>query len=241
MRTFSKLKAFCSFPETLPDKPSKRRDDAAALGTLFHSYIEEWVQSGRDGWQFSCEDAPEPVATWIRRMRQKWTPPPGVETEVCLGLEDLPFPQHVPVVEEPPRSHKYVAVDGRTPVLTAGRSDLQWVEESILNVADIKTGQFYLGPPARLRQLQAQGFAAFSRAFGIAPPEGAGFRVGIYYARTGYFDWSDIIRPGTPEWDQAWRECLDAAKRDQEPHPGAHCLSCYDKAACQANPEREAA
>lgn len=241
MRSFSKLKAFCSHPETMPDKPSKRRDDAAAIGTLFHKYIEEWAKATSAGAPFHCDGAAEPVRGWIKRMRSVWTPPPGLEAELCLGLADLPFPQWVDAREEPPLSHKYHAVNAGESLLTAGRADLVWVADRCLYVADIKTGQFYLGPPARLRQLQGQGFAAYSRAH-FHEQAVDHFRVGIYYARTGHFDWSDPVAPGSEEWGVMWKECLEAAKRDQEPRPGPHCLSCWEKKECAANPEaREAA
>jgi hypothetical protein len=239
MRSFSKLKAFCSYPETIPQKPSKRRDDAAEIGTMFHKYIEEWAKATAAGTPFHCDGAPEPVRTWIRRMRGSWTPPAGLETELPLGLEDLPFPQYVEVTE--PEPHVYVPVDANAKLLTGGRADLVWVADRVLHVPDIKTGQFYLGPPARLRQLQAQGFSAFSRQNLRAPGSVDAFKVGIYYARTGHFDWSDPVGPGTEEWAVMWRECLEAAKRDQKPRPGPHCLSCWDRKECPSNPEAQEA
>jgi hypothetical protein len=106
----------------------------------------------------------------------------------------------------------------------------------LVRVADIKTGQFYLGDPGRLRQVLAQGFAAWERA-----GDCQGFIPGIYYARTGHFDWGQPIVEGTTAWAEAWRVVLEAAKRDTEPHAGAHCLGCWDKKACPSNPVVEAA
>lgn len=126
-RSFSALKAFCSHPETFTRKPKKRRDDAAALGTEFHLYIQRWVESIAAGKPFHCDGAKEPVRGWIRRMRQTWTPPPGLEAELAVGLEDLPGPKFVEVLE--PKPHEYEPADGKTPLLTAGRADLVWVEE----------------------------------------------------------------------------------------------------------------
>jgi hypothetical protein len=126
MRTFSKLKAFCSFPDTIPEKPSKRRDDAAAIGTLFHKAIEVWAVTG-DASHF--ENLDEPVRGWALAMRERWTPPAGIETEVALGLADLPVPRFVEVRETEPGSHEYVPADGKSPLLTAGRADLVWTEE----------------------------------------------------------------------------------------------------------------
>lgn len=234
MRSFSRLKAFCSFPDTIEEKPSKRRDAAAAIGTTFHKYIEMWVTSVRDGTVFHCDGAVEPVKGWITMMRQRWTPPAGLMTEVALGLADLPEPEFVAVNE--PEPHVYVAKDGKTPLLTAGRADLIWEDDDeAVRVCDIKTGQFYLGDPGKLRQVLAQGFAAASL-------HGAGaFRPGIYYARTGHFDWGQPVTKGSAAWAEAWRVVLEAAKRDTDPHPGAHCLGCWDKKSCPSNPVVEAA
>jgi hypothetical protein len=233
MRTFSKLKAFCSFPDTIPEKPSKRRDDAAAIGNLLHKAVEVWVATG-DTAHFA--GLPEPVRGWAEIMRQRWTPPENCETEIPLGLVDLPTPKFTAVRETAPGSHEYVPLDAGTKLLTAGRADLVWEDdEECVRVCDIKTGQFYLGDPARLRQVLAQGFAAASLY-------GAGaFRPGVYYARTGHFDWGQPVLIGEPSGDEAWRYVLDAAMRDTEPHPGAHCLGCWDKKACPANPVVEAA
>ncbi len=229
MRTFSRLKALCSFPDSLPEKPSKRRDDAAALGSLLHKAVEVWVHTGEAG---HFDGLPEPVRGWARLMRERWTPPAGCETEVALGLADLPLPKHVNVLEDPPDSHKYRAIDGRTPVLTAGRADLIWTEDALVRVADIKTGQFYLGDPARLRQVLAQGFAAWER-----DGKCEGFVPGVYYARTGCFDWAQApLLEGTTAWREAWRWVLEAARRDTLPVPGGHCLSCWDRKFCPQNP-----
>lgn len=236
MRSFSKLRAFCSFPDVIGDKPSKRRDDAAAIGTTFHKYIEMWVRSVREGKVFHCDGAVEPVKGWITMMRQRWTPPAGLITEVAMGLEDLPSPRYVDVLE--PKPHEYVPADGKTPLLTAGRADLVWLgdgDPALARVCDIKTGQFYLGDPGSLRQVLAQGFASVSKL------DTAGFIPGIYYARTGLFDWGRPVVKGTAAWDEAWRVVLEAAKRDTEPHPGAHCLGCWDKKACASYPGEVAA
>jgi hypothetical protein len=229
MRTFSKLKAFCSFPDTIPEKPSKRRDDAAAIGNLLHKAVEVWVATG-DTSHFA--GLPEPVRGWAELMRQRWTPPEGCETEVALGLADLPFPHYMAVRETEP--HVYVPELEDERLLTAGRADLIWEDErEIIRVCDIKTGQFYLGDPSRLRQVLAQGFAAADRSGAPA------FIPGVYYARTGHFDWGQPVRaePDTEEW----RYVLDAAMRDTQPRPGAHCLGCWDKKACPAKPVVEAA
>lgn len=233
MRSFSRLKAFCSFPDRIPEKPSKRRDDAAAIGNLLHKAVEVWTATG-DSSHF--EALPEPVRGWAMRMKSVWTPPEGCETEMAMGLEDFPEPRFVEVLE--PQPHEYTPADGKTPLLTAGRADLVWVgagDPVLARVCDVKSGQFYLGDPGKLRQVLAQGFAATDKL------RTDGFIPGIYYARTGHFDWGHPIVKGTAAWDEAWRVVLEAAKRDTDPHPGAHCLGCWDKKACPSNPVVEAA
>lgn len=126
-RSFSSLKAFCSHPETFERKAKKSRDEAADRGTMFHKYIEMWVLALRQGTVFHCDGAPEPIRTWIRKMRETWTPPAGLETELAVGLADVPVPVFVDVAE--PQPHEYAAKDGKTQLLTAGRADLVWVEE----------------------------------------------------------------------------------------------------------------
>jgi hypothetical protein len=224
-RSFSKLKQFCNHMETLPDRPSKARDDAAALGTLFHSMVQLRIMSG--AWDF---DAPEPVAGWLRRMAEVWTPPDDVETEVACGIADEPL-RYVGVTE--PEPHRYAAVDGST-LLTAGRADLVWEANGILHVCDLKSGQSYLGPPDDVRQLRAQGLALWLR--GETRPRAV--KVGIYYARLGMFDWARLSENPINDW---YSSVKNAANRSTEPNPGPHCLSCYSRRECSANPERKAA
>jgi hypothetical protein len=235
VRTFSKLRALCAYPDVI-DKPSARRDDAAALGTSFHAYVEAWIKALRDGKPWHIDGAPEPIAGWLRRMREVWTPPKGIETEIALGLQDLPEPNYVPVVEIEP--HVYVPADesirGSVRLLTAGRADLVNLAGELVEVDDIKTGSFYLGDPQLLRQLLAQGIAATMRA------GAAGFIPGIYYARLGIFDRGDgepILR-NSHEWDQAWAWVVESARMPAEPMPGAWCLSCWSKNDCVAYPAR---
>lgn len=240
MRTFSALKALCAHPELLR-RPSKRRDDAAELGTSFHRYIEEWAKALAAGKTWHTDGAPEPIRGWLRRMRQAWTPPPGLEVEVAMGLAvgDDGEPLYTPVRE--PKPHAYVkdgACPTDRPLLTAGRADLVEVDGgSLVHVDDIKTGQFYLGDPKKLRQLLAQGIAATLRA------DADGFVPGIYYARLGMFDRGDgeVIWRRSHEWDQAWAWVVEAAQMPATPQPGPWCLSCWEKAECSANPAREAA
>lgn len=227
MRSFSRLPVLpCCHAEVLPRPPNKRRDDAAAVGTLFHGGAEYRVLSGQ--WSF---DFPEPVAGWLRRMAAIWTPPPGCEAELAVGLADEPQPRYVPVKETEP--HVYVAQDGVTPLLTAGRADLVWVEDGVLYVCDIKTGASWLGPPENVPQLQAQGLACLYR---VDPNVADAVRVGVYYARLGIFDWSGLL-----DTTSAWANVRARAKMTTEPRPGSWCLSCYSRKECEANPERKEA
>ena len=236
MRTFSKLKAFCAYPESL-DRPSPRRDEAAGHGSLFHLYVQRWVEAVAAGRPFHVDGAAGPlVRGWLERMREVWTPPPRLEVEVALGLQDIAEPNYVPVVETEP--HVYVPADesirGSVRLLTAGRTDLLEAIPGLVYVDDIKTGQFYLGDPKLLRQLLGQGIAATLRA------KADGFVPGIYYARLGIFDRGDgepILR-GTHEWDQAWDWVVAAAKMPATPQPGPWCLSCWEKKDCDAYPGR---
>lgn len=245
MRSFSRLRQYCSHPEVLPDRPSKARDDAAALGTLFHSLVQLRVMSG--AWDF---DAPEPVAGWLRRMAEVWEVPDDVETEVACGIADEPLryqgvyevvphvyiPSSAPVI--PPDIWRGLTIEGQrqwqAPLLTAGRADLVWEVNGILHVCDLKSGQSYLGPPDDVRQLRAQGLALWLR--GETRPRAV--KVGIYYARLGMFDWARLSENPINDW---YSSVKNAANRSTEPNPGPHCLSCYSRRECMANPERKAA
>jgi len=225
MRSFSKLKALCAWPAEI-EKPSPRRDDAAALGTLFHERAERWALSFDGAMDYS--GVPEPVAGWLRRLVKSWTPPPGLECEVPLGLRDAPWPAYVPVRE--PRPHEYEPIDKDEVLMTAGRADWVWPGVA-LNVCDVKTGAYYLGPPEQIRQVLAQGFAAAERACVRS------FRPGIYYARVGLFDWGPVLEKGKPEWEKAWEAVVTAAKLPKKPLPGAWCLTCFSKRDCREAPE----
>ncbi len=241
MRTFSKLRALCAYPDVI-DRPSARRDEAAVHGIAFHTYVERWAEAVAAGlpipWEMDQLASPL-VRGWLERMRAIWTPPAGLEMELAMGLADEALPRYVPVTETEP--HVYVPVVSTTKVLTAGRADMivpvSLGDAHVLMVDDIKTGQFYLGDPKLLRQLLAQGIAATLRA------GAAGFIPGIYYARLGIFDRGDghAIWRGTDEWEQAWEFVASAARLPAEPRPGAWCLSCWSKADCPANPARKEA
>lgn len=236
MRTMSRLRAFCHYPEQIEKPFSKKRDEAAASGTLLHKYAEEWIRATLDGRVFHCDGAPEPVATWLRRLRATWKPPKGIEVEIPMGLVEgkTGLPEYVAVEERPPGSHQYVRTDGKAePLVTAGRTDWVWWDDDdvALQVIDVKSGSVYLGPPDQIRQLQAQGLAAACRA------EVGAFRIGVYYARLGLFDMSERIEVTGPVGTRMWDDVRRAATMDSEPHSGPWCLGCYSKRDCVSNPE----
>ncbi|HKO84900.1 MAG TPA: hypothetical protein VJ140_10160 [Actinomycetota bacterium] len=255
MRTFSRLRAFCAYSEQL-ERPSRRRDAAAAEGTKLHRYVEQWVRCAAEGRPFHFDGAAsDQVRGWLQRLTESWTPPAGLEMEVPLGLAaGTEQPEYVAVDE--PADHRYVPAslgittatwaaaseEQRTQwqatLLTAGRADLVAPPRAgVVAVDDIKTGQSYLGDPKLLRQLLAQGIAATLRA-------GAeGFVPGIYYARLGIWDRGDAepIWRDSHEWDQAWDWVVEAAQMPAQPQPGAWCLSCWEKDGCEGYPGREAA
>jgi hypothetical protein len=257
VRTFSKLRALCAYPDVI-DKPSARRDDAAALGTSFHLYVQRWIEAVHAGQTYHMDAAGPLVRGWLERMQSVWTPPPGIETELALGLQDAPTPRYVPVDEVAPHIYLPAALRVRPSdwaessetqrqellatcgLLTAGRADLVLSDGpgrtvgAVVSVDDIKTGSFYLGDPKLLRQLLAQGIAATLRA------AADGFIPGIYYARLGIFDRGDgePIWRNSHEWDQAWAWVVESARMPAEPMPGAWCLSCWSKNDCVAYPAR---
>jgi hypothetical protein len=255
MRTFSRLRALCAYPEAI-ERPNRRRDEAGAIGTTFHSFVEAWARAVAEGKDWRPDGAPELVQGWLARMREVWAPPPGLEVEVAMGLLDRPEPKYLPVVEIEPHVYlpAHLSVTAamwkessdeqrhrwQEGMLTAGRADLLELrrgEVDVVDVVDIKTGSSYLGEPRQLRQLIAQGIAATLRA-------GAdGFIPGIYYARLGVFDRGDgqVIWRNSPEWDEAWDHVATAARMPATPQVGGWCLSCWEKDACPAYPGREAA
>jgi hypothetical protein len=249
----SRLRALCAHPETL-ERPSARRDEAAGHGTTFHKYVETWVKALQSGTTWHIDGAASPlVRGWVEKMMAVWTPPPGIECELAMGLLDRPEPKHIPVNEIEPHVYipAYLSVTAemwaaasddqhrrwQVGLLTAGRADLVERRGALVNVDDIKTGQSYLGDPKLIRQVLAQGIAATMRA------DAQGFVPGIYYARLGIFDRGDgepILR-NSHEWDQCWAWVQAAARMPADPQPGAWCLSCWDKNECSAYPGRAAA
>jgi hypothetical protein len=233
MRTMSKLRAFCAHPETI-DRPSARRDAAAGLGNTFHDYVEQWEICLREGRPWLIDGAPEPVRGWLQRLREVFVPPEGLRAEIAVGLADLPYPEYVAVKEVAPGTHIYEPEDGVTALLTAGRADLVWPvtddDGGYVRVCDLKSGQFYLGEPGRIRQVLGQGFACADRWRLPA------FQPGIYYARLGLFDWGPIIHLDGELGRAAWDDVVESAKMSSDPNPGAWCMGCWEKNECSAFP-----
>lgn len=87
MRTMSKLRALCAHPDQL-QRPSSRRDAAAADGKLFHAWVEAWRRCAAIGEPVSTDQLYQPLRGWADRMREVWTPPDDLEVEVALGLAE---------------------------------------------------------------------------------------------------------------------------------------------------------
>lgn len=230
MRTFSALREKCSYPELidLAVPMSKSRQAACDVGTEFHAAVESWVK-GTPMPALTSKDA----RTWLAKMEKVWTPPPGCEAEIAIGLTD----DHRAVTVDEPEPHVYVPRDPGTRLVTAGRLDLRWPEGTARAVVDVKTGRMYLGDPWTIPQLVAQ---AVTQALAEHDGEGAGatsIKLGVYYARLGMFDWgeerdiNDVINTELPAV-RRW------ATQDPSPNPGAWCLSCYSRANCDKDPAR---
>lgn len=230
MRTMSALKALCPYPEVIDAAPSARRDEAAALGDRCHKAVNLWVMSG-DTSHFA--QLGDPAMYWLQALASSWQPPEALEMEVPLGLGVSPDgdPEYVAVREEPTGSHNYVTLHNAT-LVTAGRADLiAPARKGLLNVDDMKSGKFYLGPPGNLTQVLAQGIAATLRV------NADGFIPGVFYFRVNHWDRGEPIVRGTAEWDRAWKQVHQAATLPSRPFPGGWCLSCWSRTKCPSNPE----
>lgn len=217
----------CGFPRVLKNvlpadakarAARARRDVAAGRGTVFHGAIETWVRDGVPG---TAED-PE-IQGWIDLLASQWAPPPGTELEIAWGL--TPDGEHV-FVEEP-ESHVYVSPVASVALLTAGRADAAWLGyDGVLYVPDWKTGKWPVTPPASNLQANAAGIALARRW------EARAYVPGIYYARDGAFEWGEAVEIGSLAHAEIFADITAAAQLDNEPRPGAHCSSCWERKAC---------
>ncbi len=230
----SALRRHCGHPRQISrEQPKSARVQAAAdLGTAFHAAVAKWAETGALPPPDACGG--DEVRGWLELLAMQWSPPPRAMLEHAMGLS--PSGRYVDVVEDPPDSHQYVAVDhdaeGPYPLLTAGRADVVWrdggmepgeVLRDIATVLDFKTGRYAVEAPATNLQLAALGFAA-------ADMFGSGhMRLGIYYARDGVFEWSDVIELDGDHAAALWADVEDAALLDETPRPGEHCGPCWER------------
>jgi hypothetical protein len=233
MRSFSSLRENCVHDSLLKNLTKNyARDKAAGKGTLFHSYIEKAVL----GVTFFGEHD-EDVKVWVQRLFSCWEIPSGCMSEVAIGLDAAGKAHEV----DEPEPHCYVAKDPSVEIITAGRLDLRWHEDDgkTLVVVDLKTGQSYLGDPWSIPQLVAQAVAALAMEWrGDSKVERV--KLGVYYARLGIFDYGSGPQNAAQVADR-FKDVSRWALMTNEPRPGAHCLSCYEKKSCAAFEEMTAA
>jgi hypothetical protein len=220
MWTASRLSRFCAHANVLSEMhPKKTRDAAAAKGKTFHAALEEWFKTGAIP---SVDD--DDVRAWLQIMVDNgWAWPDGCEVETCWGLDTF---GHFNAVEET-EPHVYRSLAGDD-LLTAGRADCAWVHNGLLVVADWKTGRSDAPHADENLQLGAAGIALAGKwkARGYIPT--------LYYAREGRWQPGNEVIAGTPEWAAMFDAVRDAARLDENPHPGPHCGSCWEKKNCAA-------
>jgi hypothetical protein len=151
-----------------------------------------------------------------------WAWPDGVELEVAWGLDR--FGKFSAVKETAP--HVYEAANGLDDLLTAGRADACWLAGDVLVSCDWKTGRTQ-APPARINlQVNAAGIALAQKWKARA------YQPVIYYARDGRWDVGDEVElPG--EAHGILTDIQAAAALDDQPHPGPHCSSCFERRNCK--------
>lgn len=227
MWSASALKAHCAHPNVLGKTrtPSPRSQAAMDKGTLFHSAVELWARTGRVPDVMDLE-----VQGWLELLASQWQPRAAGHYEIAWGLS--PDLNHVMVAE--PRPHVYEAMDG-SPLLTAGRADLAWLDSIhmpphdrpwMLTNADWKTGAYPVAPARENLQALA-GCIALADRF-----HAACYRPAIYYARDGVWDWGDPVTVGSDQ-DAANREAVKtAALLDGSPQPGPWCGGCWERKQC---------
>lgn len=225
MITASALKRFCRHDDVLKArKPrSAALETGGARGTVFHAAAEAWIKRTCDVPQ--VEDLE--IQGWIDLLTATWEIPRAPHVEVAWGLTMAG--QYIDVVETSPGSHVYVTMDPGVQLLTAGRSDLCWTDGGELSNADWKTGK-WPAPPARENLQVNAGGIALAQRFGAGA-----YRPGIYYARDGYWDWGDTVELGSLAHAEMLADIREAAQLDAEPHPGAHCGSCWERRACPSS------
>lgn len=227
--TASGLMRNCGHPRLLGKRRIRTASQLKALdrGNLFQDACWPFVL-GKTAAPVPVNDSM--VNKWAETFRQVWVHRPGVLVELPLGLS--PVGRHVEVLE--PRPHEYEAADGFSLLLTAGRADIAWTERHgdllIAVILDVKTGRFAPERPASNPQIWSLGLSFADRVGAQA------LRVGLYYARTGAFDWypgaDEFVRLDSEEAAQRWDDVTNLAMLDEEPRPGPWCDSCWEKNHC---------
>lgn len=217
MRTASGL-SMCGYESVLSRGRIRTPSQLTALrkGEDFHLGVQRRLE-GRDH-----EPKYKDTATWLSVLFSSWSPPPGTVCEYALGLS--PAGRHVAVKETEP--HVYVPLDKDETLLTAGRMDLGWVEGRVAVTADLKTGRTHVGPPGQRLQNLALGFSWADKCGSEA------IRLGIYYARTGQWEWSDDINLDSADAASLWGALETAASLDESPSPGPWCAGCWESGDC---------
>ncbi len=221
MRTCSHLGP-CGYADVLSAKRVRSKSSlrAVGLGKTFHGGAETWIKTGQ-----MPALKPAQVADWLAGLASSFVPPPGVETEVALGLS--PNGRYVAVTEDPPDSHIYKPNDPTQTLLTAGRADLVWTADDCTYVPDYKTGRFAPESPIT-PQLMALGLAVADRA-------GTGhMALGLYLAREVEWRWSDAIALDSEEAARMWDVVQLYAGLGPEPRVGPWCGTCWEKEQCEA-------
>lgn len=126
MTSASALNLHCGYPRQLNRTVTKSARSQAACdkGTAFHSAVELWAKTG-DLAAVCAGLLDDEVRGWLELLAMTWAPQEGMYLEEAWGLS--PDGGHVEVVE--PEPHQYQAADG-SPLLTAGRADLHWIEDA---------------------------------------------------------------------------------------------------------------
>lgn len=208
---------------------------AMDLGSFFHRLVEgRSIDDARAEFPTLGDFEVRQAVEWANYLDVTWPRPPGLEHEVALGLTDGGL--YVPVEE--PMPHVYAPradLLGKVKLLTAGRADLVWPSADVCHVADLKTGRHHVGEPGRRLQNLALGFAAADRGHFDK------MRLGVYYARDGVWEWSDVITRVSAEGEALLNEVREAALLDESPRPGVWCAGCWERRTCEHAFDDEAA
>lgn len=230
MLSCSALAPDCAYQKTL----SKARPRSAYVeqtvveGTQFGGFVQAYVEGTP---LVEPEELNEQFEAF-REFRRGFPVPPGARCEVALGIrKDGSF---CPVVEVYP--HFYVpshAADGSAYFLpcagpldelaTAGRNDVCWVNGNVAIVLDMKRSAFRYPDPERVPQFMSLG-CMWAMANGLEF-----FQTGAYGLRDGAYQWAQEIQRVSDVLPEILRM---AALPEDEPRPGEHCQSCYERKAC---------